>query len=137
MLGTLLILRAMNGPTPMSPYSSWIPFPTRRPPIGRLLTAVVVGRLLPSSPASAGTEPPLPTSPPDPIAVVDSLVQAHRGARRIPGVSVAVLQNGELRLESAYGVASTRTGRPLSPTTPFMIASITKIVTDLARVFLR
>lgn len=49
-------------------------------------------------------------------------------AHDIPGASVAVLVDGQ-QAEAAAGVVNTRTGVPVTPDSPFMIQSITKVWT--------
>ncbi len=46
----------------------------------------------------------------------------------VPGISVAVVQNGQLLWSHAWGVADVATGRPLTPSTPMQAASISKAV---------
>ena len=44
----------------------------------------------------------------------------------VPGASVAVVQDGEVRWTGAYGVADARTGTPMTPDTVMQIASVSK-----------
>jgi CubicO group peptidase (beta-lactamase class C family) len=50
---------------------------------------------------------------------------------RVPGVSVAVLDDGEIAWARGWGVADTETGRPVEVTTLFQAASISKPVAAL------
>jgi CubicO group peptidase (beta-lactamase class C family) len=54
---------------------------------------------------------------------------AHYG---VPGVSVAVFQNGEMLWARGFGVADAETGKPVTPDTLFQAASISKPVAGLA-----
>ncbi|MDX2057926.1 MAG: serine hydrolase domain-containing protein [Gemmatimonadales bacterium] len=58
--------------------------------------------------------------------LVDSLVVAEALSRGVPGVAVAVVADGKVILRRGYGVADVTTGRRVSDTTPFNIASVTK-----------
>lgn len=49
----------------------------------------------------------------------------------VPGVSVALLDGGEVVWAQGWGVADTETGRPVGPTTLFQAASISKPVAAL------
>lgn len=58
--------------------------------------------------------------------VVDSLVVAEALNRSVPGIAVAVVADGEVLLSRGYGTADLATGRVVSASTPFNIASATK-----------
>jgi CubicO group peptidase (beta-lactamase class C family) len=47
-------------------------------------------------------------------------------ARKIPGMSVAVVRDGEIVFERAYGLANVELDVPATTRTPFIIASVTK-----------
>lgn len=51
---------------------------------------------------------------------------------RVPGVSVAVLDAGEIAWAGGYGVADVETGEPVTPSTLFQAASISKPVAAVA-----
>ena len=57
---------------------------------------------------------------------VDVVVQAFKDYCQIPGVSLAVIQNGKLVYEKQYGTSNTTTNQPLSASTRFEIASVSK-----------
>lgn len=64
---------------------------------------------------------------------VDEFVEAQMVEEEVPGVSVAIVHNGEMVLLRGYGYADIDTQTPVDPTeTPFRVASITKPFTALA-----
>lgn len=63
----------------------------------------------------------------------DQAVPASLANHKVPGVSIAVITDGKISLASAYGNA--RAGEPVTPATPFNIASLTKPI--VAEVLLR
>lgn len=60
-------------------------------------------------------------------ATLDSLRRAHR----IPGLAAAVVRDGETVWADGFGVADVDEGTPVTPDTPFWIASITKTFVGL------
>jgi CubicO group peptidase (beta-lactamase class C family) len=63
---------------------------------------------------------------------VDSIVTREMRARNIPGVAVAVVDNGRVVLERAYGIAHLEWETPLYTDAVFELASITKQFTAAA-----
>jgi CubicO group peptidase (beta-lactamase class C family) len=63
----------------------------------------------------------------DRMALADRLVH-----HRAPGLSVAVLDGGEIAWARGYGLADAATGRPIDAATRFQAASISKFVTTVA-----
>jgi CubicO group peptidase (beta-lactamase class C family) len=51
---------------------------------------------------------------------------------RVPGVSIAVIQDYKIAWAKAYGLADTLTGRPVTTKTPFSAGSISKLVAAVA-----
>lgn len=90
-----------------------------------LVSAVVLGGL--HAQAQAQSPARQPQAP-----VVDSLIRAEMTARHLPGVALAVVRDGQVVLARGYGVADIGRGTPVTPDTPFQIASITKSFTALA-----
>jgi CubicO group peptidase (beta-lactamase class C family) len=83
----------------------------------------VVGGVVPA--------PPLP--PAELEAYVDGLVRDAMSADHIPGVTVSVVQNGQVVLKKGYGFAKLGPARPVDPDrTLFRIASISKTFTWIA-----
>ncbi len=60
-----------------------------------------------------------------------AVVEAERGNFHIPGVAVAVIQDGTVRYAQGFGVRDVATGEPFTPETRFRIGSTTKSMTSL------
>ncbi|MDZ4370191.1 MAG: serine hydrolase domain-containing protein [Phenylobacterium sp.] len=58
---------------------------------------------------------------------VDDLVASYMKASHIPGTAVAVVENGRITRLSGYGRANLEWESPVTPDTPFQIASASKI----------
>jgi D-alanyl-D-alanine carboxypeptidase len=63
---------------------------------------------------------------------LDSYITQHMQARRIPGLAIAVVEDGTLTLKKAYGVANLETDTPVKTDSIFHIASVTKQFTGAA-----
>lgn len=63
---------------------------------------------------------------------LDALVLDRMARAGIPGLAVAAVSDGRVRLARGYGVADIATRRPVTAHTMFHIASITKLVTATA-----
>ncbi len=63
---------------------------------------------------------------------VDDYVKAQMAQAHIPGVSVAVVQAGRVRLMRGYGLASVELNVPATPDTVYELLSITKQFTATA-----
>ncbi len=92
----------------------------------RILSSVVVALLTIPLSAMAQTSPP----PNDAalIAELESTVPALLESGQIPGVSIAVIRQGELFWTGAYGVQKAETGEPVTEQTVFESASLSKPV---------
>jgi CubicO group peptidase (beta-lactamase class C family) len=66
------------------------------------------------------------------IARIDSAVRVVIERQHIPGLSIAVVTGGELRWQSAYGVADVENQVPVRTITVFRIASTSKPLTAVA-----
>lgn len=64
--------------------------------------------------------------PPAQAAAIDSFVLRTMRARRIPGVAVAVVDDGRMVYRRAFGIANLETGTPLTPDAVFELAPVTK-----------
>ncbi|KQY92885.1 serine hydrolase [Caulobacter sp. Root1455] len=92
-----------------------------------------------ASSAAAPTPSPVLTSPSAPLpaadleAYVDGVVRDRMLRDHIAGVTIAVVQNGQVVLKKGYGVASLKDGRKVDPDkTLFRIGSISKTFTWIA-----
>jgi D-alanyl-D-alanine carboxypeptidase len=65
-------------------------------------------------------------------AAIDSFVLRTMQSRRIPGVAIAVVDNGNVVYRKAYGVANLETETPLTVNSVFELASVTKQFTAAA-----
>ena len=66
--------------------------------------------------------------------VVDEVVRRHMLEKQIPGVSVAIVQNGAVVFMEGYGKASLEFDVPASPSTVYPISSVSKILAGLLAV---
>jgi CubicO group peptidase (beta-lactamase class C family) len=67
-------------------------------------------------------------------ARVDKLVAFAEAARKqtsVPGVAMAIIQDGKIVLEKGFGVRELGSNEPVTPSTLFMIGSMTKPLTSL------
>jgi CubicO group peptidase (beta-lactamase class C family) len=63
---------------------------------------------------------------------VAKAVQPYLARGDFPGVSVAVVEDGQVALEQGYGLSDVRTGAPVGADTRFDIGSVTKTFTAVA-----
>jgi len=67
-----------------------------------------------------------------PVTKADAWIREQMTARKIPGMAVAVLQDGRPVLNKGFGLASVELKVPVTTETRFPIASVTKIFTATA-----
>lgn len=67
----------------------------------------------------------------DTIESIDAYVRERMAALGAPGADVAVVRDGAIVHLAGYGVADT-TGTPVTPQTPFLLASLSKSMTSVA-----
>ena len=79
-----------------------------------------------------------PSSPdvPDASAVVDSIAKKHMSEKPIPGLSLAVVNGGELVQQSSYGVAELASMQPTTNASIYQLASATKLFTGIGLMML-
>jgi D-alanyl-D-alanine carboxypeptidase len=63
---------------------------------------------------------------------VDAFVASAMERSAIPGLSMAIVHDGAVVYEKAYGVADLENSIPVAPQSPFKIASLTKPITAIA-----
>src|SRR5882672_3065517 len=64
--------------------------------------------------------------------VVDLYIQSEMKKRRIPGLALVVIKDGEVIKMQGYGVANLEHDAPITPDTVFELASVTKQFTATA-----
>ena len=70
------------------------------------------------------------STPPD-FAAIDTYIAAQMQAMRLPGLALGIVQDDQIVYLTGYGVADP-SGRPVTPQTPFRLASVSKTVTAIA-----
>jgi CubicO group peptidase (beta-lactamase class C family) len=68
----------------------------------------------------------------DRVDRLDALVSSHMTARHIPGASIGIVKDGRLVFEKGYGEASLEWHAAATPTTSYLLASVTKQFTAAA-----
>jgi CubicO group peptidase (beta-lactamase class C family) len=87
----------------------------------------------PADSPGARLSPATPLPPAELEAFVDGMVRGAMAREHIAGVTVAVVQNGQVILKKGYGFASLRHHRPVDPDNSlFRIGSISKTFTWIA-----
>lgn len=77
------------------------------------------------------------TTPPINANDIDTLIQRVVKEKRLVGLSVGVMQDGNVVLAKGYGVGSIETNAPVTPSTMFAIGSVTKQFTCAAALLLQ
>jgi CubicO group peptidase (beta-lactamase class C family) len=78
-----------------------------------------------STSAGAKTQSTLDT------AAIDAYIESHLAEYQIPGLALSIVHNDEIVYTQGYGVAD-QSGTPITPNTPFILASCSKSFTALA-----
>lgn len=63
---------------------------------------------------------------------VDEILHREMKQRQIPGLQIAIIQNGNIVLSKSYGIANIQNSIPVKNTSIFPINSITKVFTSVA-----
>ena len=66
------------------------------------------------------------------IAELDALIAREVSNLRYPGFAVAIVKDGRTVFSKGYGVSNLTTKAPVTADTPFMVASVSKVVTGTA-----
>jgi serine beta-lactamase-like protein LACTB, mitochondrial len=93
------------------------------------LCVALVLTLIAWMPATAQTNAPLPA---DKIAKIETAISSQMSRLNIPGVSVAVVQDNQIRFQRGYGMADLENFVPAKSLTVYRIASVTKSLTAVA-----
>src|SRR6266576_695609 len=80
-------------------------------------------------PATAQGPPALPA---DKIAKIQAAITALMSSKHIPGLSIAIVSDNQLRWQSGYGMADLENSVPAKAATVYRIASVTKPITAVA-----
>ena len=100
---------------------------TMRLTIGAIFLCIVSGASY-----SLADDKPRPPGKAEATADVDAYVQRLMTKRHIPGVSIAVVKDGEVVLAKGYGLANVELGVPATENTVYQLASVTKTFTATA-----
>ncbi|MBL8615157.1 MAG: serine hydrolase [Deltaproteobacteria bacterium] len=66
------------------------------------------------------------------LPALDDLIERKMAAGNLPGLSACIIKDGTVAWCGAYGVRSIETGAPVTHETPFIWASVSKLVTATA-----
>lgn len=114
----LALLALATAASVAAPARTQVPAPAQSDPAGTRIARVENG-LLPGIVISGR---PFPAAP----------IAARMASFRVPGVSVAVIDGGEVAWAKAYGALEAGSAAPVTPETLFQAASISKSVATLA-----
>lgn len=82
-------------------------------------------------PASGYLRPAAPSQQAVDQAALDAYIETQMRDLKIPGLALAIVRGDQIEYVRGYGVADD-TGRPVTPQTPFLVASLSKSFTALA-----
>jgi CubicO group peptidase (beta-lactamase class C family) len=84
--------------------------------------------------SNSGVGSPIQKLYPDRDLVQDlsTFITAHMQAAKVPGLSLALIQGGQIRWVEGFGVANSLTGKPVAGDTVFEAASISKVIAAYA-----
>jgi CubicO group peptidase (beta-lactamase class C family) len=103
---------------------------TRRGTVVALATMLVLLAFGATGPPTAAAASAPGAGTPD-LAAIDRYVEAHRQATRLPGLALCIVHGDQVVHLRGFGHADP-SGRPVTPQTPFLLASTTKSFTALA-----
>src|SRR5688572_929739 len=95
---------------------------------GRVISALVFVVMLPACPRASAQQRPASGLAPR----IDSIVEAARAARAIPGVAIGVVRGSDTIALRGYGEADVEHHVTVTPETVFHLASISKQFTAAA-----
>jgi len=96
-----------------------------------LLGVAAYGQAAALAAISSGQEPPLRLSEPTDVIIADleSYIPDYVQEKNIPGVAIALIRDDQIVWTEGFGVANAITRKPVTPETPFEVASNSKVVT--------
>src|ERR1700721_1100151 len=83
-------------------------------------------------PETASQAPPPQASRAYSTAAIDRYLESEMRRQKIPGISLAVVRNGQALYVKSYGVATLEHAVPVTPQTVFQIGSVGKPFTAVA-----
>src|SRR5438045_9224600 len=95
----------------------------------RLVGTVCLLNLLASTPAMAQGPAARPA---DKTAKIEAAISALMSSKHIPGLSIAIVSDIQLRWQSGYGMADLENSVPAKAATVYRIASVAKPITAVA-----
>ena len=127
---TLAAQTLASQPAAPIPYAQLAPKPTQPKPADRTPSPAVPKPASGFPPSGVRLAPGQPIPPAELSAFVDGFVRAAMARDHIAGVTVSVVQNGQVVLKRGYGFADLSPVRPVDPDrTLFRIGSISKTFT--------
>jgi len=102
-------------------------FTWKHSPLWLALLSFALGLCLLASPIQAR---PRADTAPD-FAAIDAYIAAQIEEQRIPGLALGIVQGDQIVHLKGFGLAEV-SGRPVTPQTPFILASVSKPMTSLA-----
>ncbi|MBC8266887.1 MAG: beta-lactamase family protein [Flavobacteriales bacterium] len=69
---------------------------------------------------------------PNPSTTLDSYIAGEMSAEKIPGMSTLIVKDGEIVWRESYGLADVANNIPVTDTTVFLMASVSKVFTGTA-----
>jgi serine beta-lactamase-like protein LACTB, mitochondrial len=95
----------------------------------RLLCTAILLNLLAGTSAPAQTNPALP---PDKITKIETAISSFMSRQNIPAVSIAIVEDNQIRFQRGYGLADVENFVPAKALTVYRIASVSKSLTAVA-----
>ena len=96
-----------------------------------LLGVAAYGQAAALAAITSGQEPPLRLSEPTDVIIADLeiYIPDYMQEKNIPGVAIALIRDDKIVWTEGFGVANAITRKPVTPETPFEVASNSKVVT--------
>ncbi len=95
----------------------------------RVVCVALVLAFLPLTPAPAQTNTALPA---DKITKIEAAISSLKSRQNIPAISVAIVEDNQIRFQRGYGMADVENLVPAGALTVYRIASVAKSITAVA-----